>query len=114
MLQWIKYFLAGIEQTATQAVQTLSNVLALKANIEKEINLSFGRRSNSALLLLNSLFKDPVTTIDKATKTCNLSYKAANDLVALMQEKKYLTEMTGQSRNRMFIFEPYLDAFYND
>jgi Fic family protein len=111
MLQWIKYFLAGIEQTATLAVQTLSNVLALKANMEKEINLSFGRRSNSALILLNSLFKDPATTIEKASKTCNLSFKAANDLVALMQEKKYLTELTGQSRNRIFIFEPYLDAF---
>jgi len=114
MLQWIKYFLAGVEQTATQAVQTLSKVLALKAGIEQEISLSFGRRSNSALLLLNSLFKDPATSVDKAAKTCNLSYKAANDLVALMQEKKYLTEMTGQTRNRMFIFEPYLNAFFND
>lgn len=114
MVQWIKYFLAGVEQTATQAVQTLSKVLALKAGIEQEISLSFGRRSNSALLLLNSLFKDPATSVDKAAKTCNLSYKAANDLVALMQEKKYLTEMTGQTRNRMFIFEPYLNAFFND
>lgn len=114
MVQWIKYFLAGVEQTATQAVQTLSKVLALKAGIEQEISLSFGRRSNSALLLLNSLFKDPATSVDKAARTCNLSYKAANDLVALMQEKKYLTEMTGQTRNRMFIFEPYLNAFFND
>lgn len=114
MVQWIKYFLAGVEQTATQAVQTLSKVLALKAGIEQEISLSFGRRSTSALLLLNSLFKDPATSVDKAARTCNLSYKAANDLVALMQEKKYLTEMTGQTRNRMFIFEPYLNAFFND
>lgn len=30
LLRWLKYFLVGIEQTATQAVATLSNVLQLK------------------------------------------------------------------------------------
>lgn len=114
MLQWLKYFLVGIEQTATQAVNTLSNILKLKENLENEIRSTFGRRSNSALILLTALFKEPVITIDKAAKTCNLSYKAANDLVTKMQEKKYLKELTGQSRNRIFIFEPYLNIFEND
>ena len=114
MLQWIRYFLAGVEQTAAQAVNTLSNVLAIKAKIEQEITSEFGRRSNSALILLNSLLENPFTTIEKAAKTCNLSYKAANDLVAAMQQKKYLVEVTGQSRNRIFIFEQYLNAFKAD
>lgn len=114
MLQWLKYFLVGIEQTATQAVDTLSNILKLKESIENEIRSTFGRRSHSALTLLTALFKEPVITIDKAAKTCNLSYKAANDLVTKMQENKYLKELTGQSRNRIFIFEPYLNIFEND
>lgn len=114
MLQWLKYFLVGIEQTATQAVNTLSNILKLKENLENEIRSTFGRRSNSALTLLTALFKEPVITIDKAAKICNLSYKAANDLVTKMQENKYLKELTGQSRNRIFIFEPYLNIFEND
>lgn len=114
MLQWLKYFLVGIEQTATQAVNTLSNILKLKESLENEIRSTFGRRSNSALTLLTALFKEPVITIDKAAKICNLSYKAANDLVTKMQENKYLKELTGQSRNRIFIFEPYLNIFEND
>ncbi len=111
MLQWVKYFLAGVEQTASLAVQRLSNILKLKEKTEFEINQTFGRRSNSALILLQSLFRDPVTSVDKASKICNLSYKAANDLVGLMQQKKYLSELTGQSRNRIYIFEPYLNIF---
>lgn len=111
MLQWIKYFLAGVEQTATQAVQTLSNVLKLKETIELEINRNFGRRSHSALLLLQALFKNPVTTVDNAAKTCQLSFKAANDLVSLMAQYQYLAEVTGHSRNRIYYFEPYLNAF---
>jgi len=114
MLQWFKYFLAGVEQTSTKAVNTLSNVLALKTKIEQEITADFGRRSNSALILMNALLENPFATIEKASKTCSLSYKAANDLVALMQQKGYLVEVTGQSRNRIFIFEQYLNAFKAD
>jgi len=113
MLQWIKYFLVGVEQTATKAVDTLTKVITLKETIESEINLTIGRRSNSALTLLYSLFHNPVTTIDKASKICELSFKAANDLVKLMQENGFLKELTGQSRNRIFIFNPYLLAFEN-
>lgn len=111
MLQWIKYFLVGLEQTAAKAVETLSNILRLKEHIEHEIRATFGRRSHSALTLLTTLFKEPVTTIDQAAKTCNLSYKAANNLVALMHQRQYLKELTGQSRNRIFVFEAYINAF---
>lgn len=111
MLQWIKYFLVGIEKTAANAVDTLSKVIQLKHDLESQINSGFGRRSNSALLLLNTLFRNPVTTIENAAKKCSLSYKAANDLVRIMHEKSIVEEMTGQSRNRIFIFKPYLDIF---
>jgi len=111
MLQWIKYFLVGVEKTAANAVDTLSKVIQLKNELEYQINTGFGRRSNSALILLNILFQNPVTTIDNAAKKCSLSYKAANDLVRIMQEKQMVEEMTGQSRNRIFIFKPFLDIF---
>lgn len=111
LVQWLKYFLVGIEQTATQAVQTLSSILALKADMERNIHETFGRRSPSALRLLQNLFVHPATTVEQAAATCELSYKGANALVAQMQEHGYLKEMTGQSRNRLFLFEPYLKAF---
>lgn len=111
MLQWIKYFLVGVEKTAANAADTLSKVIQLKNDLESQINSGFGRRSNSALLLLNILFRNPVTTIENAAKKCSLSYKAANDLVRIMHEKNIVEEMTGQSRNRIFIFKPYLDIF---
>ena len=109
----IKYFLIGIEKTATKAVDTLSRVIKLKDHLESQINSEFGRRSNTALVLLNALFQNPVTTIDNAAKICSLSFKAANDLVRLMQEKHILEEMTGQSRNRIFILKPYMEVFSN-
>jgi Fic family protein len=111
MLQWLKYFLAGIEQTAALAVKTLSAILALKETIDKDIHVNFGRRSNSALKLMDELFKNPVTTVEQAAAICKLSFKAANDLIGLLNRKLYLKELTGQSRNRIFVFEPYLLIF---
>ncbi|MBW6481132.1 MAG: Fic family protein [Bacteroidales bacterium] len=111
MKQWLKYFLAGIEQTAAVAVQTLSDVLKLKSDLETMIMKKFGRRSHTAIALLQALFHNPFVTVEQAAKICKISYKAANDLVALMGEHKILTEMTGQSRNRIFVFQTYLSIF---
>ncbi len=111
MLQWIKYFLVGIEQTATQAVETLSEILKLKDEIEADIQSRYGRRSTSAILLIHKLFENPFIRVDDAAKICNVTYKAANDLVKKMQDDHFLSETTGQSRNRMYVFDRYLQLF---
>ncbi|MFU8862196.1 MAG: Fic family protein [Cyclonatronaceae bacterium] len=108
MIKWIKYFLLGIEQTATKAIQTLTSILELKSEMERDIPLNFGRRTQSVLILLQALFTEPVMRVDQAKKATNLSYAAANNLIRTMQEQGYLREITGQSRNRMFLFEPCL------
>jgi Fic family protein len=113
MFQWLKYFLVGIERTATLAVQVLSKIIALKSETEKNIQSSFGRRSKSAFILLDELFRNPVITVEQASKTCTLSFKAANDLVGLFNSSGILRELTGQSRNRFFVFKSYLDIFDN-
>lgn len=111
MLQWIKYFLVGIEQTATQAVETLSEIIKFKEETENSIRSNYGKRSTSAILLLKGLFKNPFTTVNDASTICSLTYKATNDLVKKMCKDGYLIEMTGQSRNRMYVFDGYLQLF---
>lgn len=111
MKQWIKYFLVGIEQTASKSAETLREILSFKDNMENSIRGSYGRRSTHAIMLLHSLMKNPYTTVEKAAATCSLSYKAANDLVKKMNKDGYLVEITGQSRNRLYVFQSYLDMF---
>lgn len=111
MVQWIKYFLVGIEQTATEAVETLSSMINLKSEKEDFIRQNYGKRSTNAIILLHAMFRNPFITIEQAAQICNVTYKAANDLVKIMQNDNIVREMTGQSRNRMFVFEAYLSLF---
>ena len=111
MTQWLKYFLAGVAETAENATQTLSAILELKARLESSLTQAYGKRAANAALLLNALFKKPVLHVSEAQKLLGVSYKAANDLVSEFMQNGILKEMTGQSRNRMFVFDEYLKLF---
>lgn len=111
IIQWIKYFLIGVEQTADKAIDTLVKIISLKEETENSINKNFGRRSANGIILLQSLFKNPFVTIDIVSKICDVTFKAANDLVRTMCENNILEELTGHNRNRMFVFKAYLKLF---
>ena len=111
MTHWIKYFLVGVEQTASLASQTLSNILRFKEDIENHVRANYGRRSSNAILLIHQLMRNPMVTVDDAARMCDTSYKSANEIIKLLCADGYLVESTGQSRNRLFHFKPYTDIF---
>lgn len=113
MIQWVKYFLVGVAQTAKQATQTLSNIISLKSKHEEIIQTQFGKRIKAGLLLHNYLLKQPLVTVKEVQQVCNLSPKAAGDTINAFIKKQMLKEYTGQHRNRIFAYEPYL-ALFND
>lgn len=111
MLHWLKYFLIGVEKTAQEAVDTLSEIILLKQELENKIHRDWGRRTQSALKLLLQLFVHPVVTTKDVQGICELSKKAAGELVDSFEKAGILIEQTGQSRNRIYIFASYLTLF---
>lgn len=111
MTQWIKFFLTGVVSTAEKSVETLSKIIELKSNIEKNLLIGLGRRSNQAVELFNRLFSKPVINVGNAQEMTGLSVKAANELVNIFVELKILKETTGYQRNRVFIFDEYMKLF---
>jgi len=57
------------------------------------------------------LFVNPATDVNKLIVIYNLSKKAANYLVADFVNAWILKEMTGQNRNRIFVFDKYVNLF---
>lgn len=111
LMHWLKYFLTGVDETARQSSNTLSEILKLKERLETALRNSAGRRTHSALALLAHLFKGPVISVKQAAGICDLSTKAANDLVGLFAKQGILKEVSGKTRYRLFVFAPYLDLF---
>ncbi len=111
MTQWLKYFLVGVSETAENAAQTLSAILELKVRLENNLTATYGKRAANAGILLNALFKKPVVHVNEAQKVLGVSYKAANDLISEQVQNGILKEMTGQNRNRVFVFDEYLKLF---
>ena len=111
MAQWIKYFLVGVEQTASLAVSSLSEIIDYKENLENFIRTKYGRRATKAIILIHHLLQNPMITIDTVRDVINVSYPAANDLIKQMCDDSILLEVTGQSRNRLFALSSYLKIF---
>jgi len=111
LVHWLKYFLTGMDETARQSSNTLSDILKLKEQLENAVRNAAGRRTRSALILLTHLFKEPFISVRQAEEICNLSKKAANDLVSLFVQQGILKEISGKTRYRLFLFESYLNLF---
>lgn len=111
MIQWLKYFLVGIEQSASLAVSTLSAILEFKNNTEDLIRATYRSRSTNAIILFHRLLKNPYINIEQVAQTCSITFASASTLVKLMVKDGLLKETTGHSRNRLFVCEPYLSLF---
>lgn len=113
LLQWLKYFLTGINQTAKNASDTLNKVLTLKDDTENLIRNKAGRRTDSAIALLLKLFEYPVVKVKDVERVCNLTKKSANSLAKFMVDYGILEEVSGKTRNRLFLFRKYIELFNN-
>ncbi len=94
-----------------QAVDTLTSVLHLKRSTEEVITSQFGRRGAMALVMLNHLLEHPFASVKDVEQRTGLSKKAAGDLVQTFVDHAIMEEVTGNTRNRLFTFGPYLDLF---
>jgi Fic family protein len=111
LLGWLRYFLLGVAETAELAAQTLSDIIALKMELENQIRERMGRRASNGLIILNHLFIDPIIQVKTVMKVCDLSKKAAHDLVNEFVKYEILVPISNNIRNRRFLFQRYLNTF---
>jgi Fic family protein len=110
--EWLVFFLYGVEETARASAAAFRSVLSLKQRIEGDILPRFSaRRQDSAQALMRHLYARPVVDVKWAVQIIGVSTNTAAALIADMVSFGVLTEITGQRRNRLFVFQDYLDLF---
>ncbi len=111
MEQWLKFFLVGIVETATTAMNTFHKILALKKKLEYKIILKMGKRAANGQALLLYLYRKPVTTMPDIVTHLKITKQTASILINDFQRLDILKEQTGFKRNRIFWFDAYLKLF---
>jgi len=112
MRDWLIFFLHGIEETAKSSAGAFKDILALKERIEREILPRFShRRQDNAQTLVRNLYARPIIDVKAAARMLNTTVNTASSLIADLVEFGVLAEITGQRRNRLFIFNDYIELF---
>jgi Fic family protein len=109
--QWIKFFLTGVIETSKDGIATFEKIIKLRQKYENTIIKKIGKRSKLAQDLLMYLFTDPVVDIKDIEKTLKITTPTANALTKELMKVGILKEMTGFSRNRVFILWEYFNCF---
>lgn len=110
--QWLLFFLHGVEETARSSIDQFRHILAIKEHIDTEVLPQFSvRRQANAQQLLRYLYRKPIVDAKTVANMLDTTPNTANSLIVDFVRHGVLTEMTGQRRNRSFIFRDYVTLF---
>ncbi|MFZ6665665.1 Fic family protein [Peijinzhouia sedimentorum] len=111
LVQWFKFFLVGIIETAKKGIQTFDGILQLQTAIDDRLK-GLGNRANDARKVISSLYSNPVTDVNKVTQIIEKSNVSGYKLIALLEEQGILKEVTGSQRGKIYIFDDYIKLFH--
>jgi Fic family protein len=104
---WLDFFLEGVEKTATNAVQTAQRLAALFEQDRDRVQ-SLGRAMASTLRVLDALCQRPVITVNEAARRAGVTFPTATKGINALLELGIVRELTGQRRNRVFMYDQYI------
>ena len=110
--EWLIFFLHGVEETARASAEVFRAILEIKARIERNVLPRFSsRRQDNAQSLMRQLYARPVVDVNMAAEIIGATTNTASGLIVDLVEHGVLVEVTGQRRNRLFVFSEYIELF---
>ena len=109
--EWIIFFLQGVIEVSKQATETARRILMLRETHRSTITERFGRAAGNGHRVLEYLYEHPILSTNEVRDLIGTTYAAANELVGKFVSNGILREITGQARNRKFMYQSYIDLF---
>jgi Fic family protein len=110
LLQWFKFFLVGIIETASNSVATFDNILKLQKQVESQIQV-LGSRTANAQKVIDYLYQRPIIDAAKVGEVVQVSPASAYKLIVDLVQLGILEEITGGKRGKQYMFMAYLNLF---
>jgi Fic family protein len=110
LLQWFKFFLVGVVETASNSVATFDNILKLQKQVESQIQ-ALGSRTVNAQKVIDYLYQRPIIDAAKVGEVVQVSPASAYKLIVDLVQLGILEEITGGKRGKQYMFMAYLNLF---
>jgi Fic family protein len=104
---WVDFFLEGVEHTALGAVETARRLVGLFEADTRRIQES-GRRAANALRVLAALRQRPMLSLKQLCQNTAMTFPTASKAMQGLVDAGIARELTGQRRNRVFLYSAYL------
>ena len=113
---WVIYYLKAIRDSSIDAHYRAKEIEALEVKMKTLIQThpKFYRMRESALSLLDILFRRPVVNITEISQCLGKSYNTIAKLLNIFLELKLVSETEDKKRYKIFRFSPYLEVLEND
>jgi Fic family protein len=106
----LKFFVRGVDEVSREATDTAKAILQMREGHRQIIAKELGGNA-FAPPLLDFLFEQPLIAISLVERRLKCAYVTAGKVVEQFVRLGLLREITGNRRNRQFLYEPYLNLF---
>ena len=107
---WLAFFLEGVETTAEGAVETARQLHEIFRRDYDRISAVAERRTGSTLQVHEALKAKLVVSIRDAANITGLTFPTVSRAMQLLVERGIAREVTGASRNRLYVYGEYMEA----
>jgi Fic family protein len=103
---WVEFFLEGVRATAADAEQNVHRILRLFRVDAERVRTDV--RGSKTMAVYDALRQRPMATITSIAERAGVTFPTARDALARFVEAGIVREITGQKRNRVFVYDRYL------
>lgn len=104
---WVDFFLEGVEQTARSAVQTARRLVDLFEADTRRVQQT-GRSAANSMRVLSALRQRPALRLKNLCEHHGMTFPTATKAIQSLCTLGIARELTGQRRNRVFVYDAYL------
>lgn len=105
---WLRFFLKGVISVARSTIETTQRILALLDGDRNRI-ASLGRKGGSALQVFEVFASEVVLKVPEIVASLEMTEPTASKAVRTLEAQGIVAEVTGQKRNRIFVYREFLE-----
>ncbi|MFQ5923095.1 MAG: Fic family protein [Anaerolineales bacterium] len=97
--EWLRFFLDGIHIQARDSITRANRLVLLRRDFRERTE---GHGAARLFQVIEHLFERPIVSVNQLAQSLDMNYQMANRYIQRLEDLGILSEVTGQSRNRLF------------